>query len=64
MIPVTELRSCMPCGMAKKKRIKNKMGVGDLLQVYILKKLWGIISEIRIGLKHLRPMTATYEIQL
>ena len=55
----------MPCGMSKKKkRIKNKMGVGDLLQVYILKKLWGIISEIRIGLKHLRPMSATYEIQL
>ena len=66
LIRITELRSCMPRGMAKKKkkRIKNKMGEGDLLQVYILKKLWGIISEIRIGLKHLRLMTATYEIQL
>ena len=49
----------------KKKDKKIKWGrVTYSLQVYIPKKLRGIISEIRIYLKYLRPMTATYDIQL
>ena len=55
-------------GKKKKKKKKDKKikwgRVTYSLQVYIPKKLRGIISEIRIYLKYLRPMTATYDIQL